>query len=329
MNRRLALILMGVVWAAPAFGAKQTYVHSRVGSALDKVGTTTTAGTVLMGGGTDVDAAFQWMCGQSGGGDFLVLRATGTGAYNPYIHQLRPGANSVATLVVSARAGASDPFVVNAVENAEAVWIAGGDQSDYINEWKGTPLSAALQTKVGKAPVGGTSAGMNVLTQFVISALLSQGVTSSQVLANPYTKYLTLDRDFVSVPELAGMIGDPHFVERDRLGRDLAFLCRISNNGWPGQPRAVAVDAATALEVDSRGTATLVGAGTAYFLRAPGAPQVCQEKQPLTYLGVQVYRIGGGGSFDLTSWRGAGGTAYEVSAENGVLTSTQAGGAIY
>ena len=63
MNRRLALILMGVVWAAPAFGAKQTYVHSRVGSALDKVGATTTAGTVLMGGGTDVDAAFQWMCG--------------------------------------------------------------------------------------------------------------------------------------------------------------------------------------------------------------------------------------------------------------------------
>ena len=220
-NCWLAFLLMSAVWAAPVFGAKKPYEYYRVGSALDKVGATTTAGTVLMGG------------------------------------------------------------------------------------------------------------GMNVLTQFVFSGLLSQGVTSSQVLANPYTKYLTLDRDFVSVPELAGMIGDPHFVERDRLGRDLAFLCRISNDGWPGQPRAVAVDAATALEVDSRGTATLVGAGTAYFLRAPGAPQVCQEKQPLTYLGVQVYRIGGGGSFDLTRWRGAGGTAYEVSAENGVLTSTQAGGAIY
>jgi hypothetical protein len=36
-----------------------------------------------MGGGTDVDAAFQWMCQRSGGGDFLVIRATGTDAYNP------------------------------------------------------------------------------------------------------------------------------------------------------------------------------------------------------------------------------------------------------
>jgi len=32
----------------------------RVGSATD-VTTTCTAGTVLMGGGTDVDAAFKWM----------------------------------------------------------------------------------------------------------------------------------------------------------------------------------------------------------------------------------------------------------------------------
>ena len=60
----------------------------------------TTPGTVLMGGGTDVDGAFQWMCGKSGNGDFLVIRATGTDAYNPYIEQLCPSVNSVATLII-------------------------------------------------------------------------------------------------------------------------------------------------------------------------------------------------------------------------------------
>jgi len=41
-----------------------------------------------MGGSTDVDAAFQWMCTLSGNGDFLVIRAAGTDAYNPYIREL-------------------------------------------------------------------------------------------------------------------------------------------------------------------------------------------------------------------------------------------------
>ncbi len=38
---------------------------------------TLSPGLVLMGGGTDVDAAFQWMCQRAGGGDFVVIRTTG------------------------------------------------------------------------------------------------------------------------------------------------------------------------------------------------------------------------------------------------------------
>jgi hypothetical protein len=46
-------------------------------------------GSVLMGGGTDVDAAFQWQIDHAGGGDFLVLRESGTDAYNDYIWDVR------------------------------------------------------------------------------------------------------------------------------------------------------------------------------------------------------------------------------------------------
>ena len=327
MNRILLLTLL-LVLTTPSFAAKN-YSYFRVGNAND-VTTSTTPGTVLMGGGTDVDAAFQWMCQLSGNGDFLVIRATGTDAYNPYIQQLCPGENSVATLIVPNAAAAADPFVVSTIQSAEALWIAGGDQSDYINFWKGSPLNDAVNALIARgAPIGGTSAGMNVLTQFIYSALGSQGVTSSQALADPFNKYITLDRDFVSIATVQGLIGDPHFVTRDRMGRDLAFMCRINLNGWSSAPRDIAIDEHTALLIDNQGNGTVVGTSTVYFLQAPGPAQVCQSGVPLTYQNIAVYRIDANGTFDLTHWTGKSGTAYSVSANVGVLSSTQAGGSIY
>ena len=326
--RSLQVLSVALFFCAPAFAAK-SYSYFRVGSAND-ITSSTTAGFVLMGGGTDVDAAFQWMCQRSGGGDFLVIRATGTDAYNPYIQQLCPAENSVATLIIPNRTAASDPFVISTMQNAEALWIAGGDQSNYINFWKGTPVEDTLNALIARGvPVGGTSAGMNVLTQFIYSALASQGITSSEALANPFDRRITLDRDFANIPVLQGLIGDPHFVTRDRMGRDLAFLCRISLNGWSPTPRDIDIDERTALLIDARGNATLVGASTAYFLQAPGAPQVCQANTPLTYQNISVYRIDASGSFNIPNWRGNGGVAYTVSANSGVLSSTQSGGAIY
>jgi hypothetical protein len=96
-----AILLCALFAAFPAFAAKQ-YSYFRVGNPND-ISATTTPGTVLMGGGTDVDAAFQWMCQRSGSGDFLVIRATGTDAYNPYIQSLCPNENSVATLIIPNR----------------------------------------------------------------------------------------------------------------------------------------------------------------------------------------------------------------------------------
>jgi cyanophycinase-like exopeptidase len=270
------------------------------------------------------------MCQRSGGGDFLVIRATGTDAYNPYIQQLCPGENSVATLIIPNRAAASDPFVVSTIQNAEALFIAGGNQADYINFWKGTPVESGLNALIARGvPVGGTSAGMNVLTEFIYSALASQGVTSSQALADPFNRYITLDRDFVNIAPVVGLIGDPHFVTRDRMGRDLAFLCRIFTNNWSNTPRGISIDEQTALLIDVHGNATVVGISTVYFLQAPGGPQVCQAGTPLTYLNIAVYRIDATGTFNLSTWKGTGGVSYAVSANAGVLSSTQSGGAVY
>jgi cyanophycinase-like exopeptidase len=326
--KTLAILLLACPFAIPAFAAKQ-YSYFRVGNPND-VATSTTPGTVLMGGGTDVDAAFQWMCQRSGNGDFLVIRATGTDAYNPYIQQLCPNENSVATLIIPNLSAANDPFVASTIQHADALWIAGGNQADYINFWQGTPVQSALNTLIAQGiPIGGTSAGMNVLSQFVYTALTSQGVTSSQALANPYTRYVTLGENFVNLSILQGLIDDPHFVTRDRMGRDLAFLCRIYNNGWSNLPRDITIDEQTALLLDNKGNGSVVGISTVYFLQAPGAPQTCQAGVPLTYQNISVYRINAAGTFNVPSWKGTGGVAYTVSANAGVLSSTQPGGGIY
>jgi cyanophycinase-like exopeptidase len=309
--------------------AAKKYSYFRVGNPND-VTTSTLPGTVLMGGGTDVDAAFQWMCQRSGNGDFLVIRATGTDAYNPYIQQLCPNENSVATLIIPNLSAANDPSVATIIQHAEALFIAGGDQSDYINFWQDTAVESALNILITQGvPIGGTSAGMNVLSQFVYTALASQGATSSQSLSDPYNRYITLGENFVSISDLQGLIDDLHFVTRDRMGRDLAFLCQVYNNGWSNLLRDIAIDEQTALLLDSAGNGTVVGNSKVFFLQAPGAPQVCQPKTPLTYQNIAVYRIMAGGTFNVLTWTGSGGTAYSVSANVGVLSSTQVGGAIY
>ena len=326
MRRAFVTGVLVLIFPACLFAAKSQYEYYSVGNTSD-VTTTTTAGTVLMGGGTDVDAAFQWMIGKSGGGDFVVIRTTGTDAYNPYIYGLGT-VDSVETLIIKSRTAAADPFVVAKIRNAEAVWIAGGDQSTYTSLWKGTPVADAINyvANVKRAPVGGTSAGLAVLGQFIYTGA-SGSVTSSQALANPYHRYVTLDRDFVQIANLSGVITDSHFVTRDRLGRLVAFLARIIKDGWASSAHGIGIDEATAILVNPDGSATRVGSGAAYFMSSAGVPQVCVSGTPLTYTGLAVYKVSGAATFNLASWTGSGGTAYSVSANAGALSSSN--GSIY
>jgi cyanophycinase len=319
------------VWTTTAVAAPG-YQYHVVGNAADVV-TATSGLLVLQGGGTDVDENFVRMGARAGGGDFVVIRASGTDAYNPYIYELC-SCDSVATIVFKNRNAAFDPFVVETIRNAEALFIAGGDQSAYVQFWKNTPIEAAINYVAAKpAPVGGTSAGMAIMSEFVYSAMSNSSLTSEEGLADPFHRDLTLDRDFVSLPKLQGLITDQHLQERDRIGRTVAFLARLVADGWTAEGRAIAADRETALHVDpTDGTAEVFTTPThptpyVYFLRTPGPPEVCQPGTPLTYRNVNVYRIGPGGGFDVDRWRGTGGISYTLTVEKGVLTSSR--GEIY
>ena len=284
---------------------------------------------VLMGGGPDVDDAFKWMIQKSGGGNFVILRSRGTDAYNPYVYAMG-GVASVETITIASRDAASDPFVIARIQGAEALFIAGGDQSDYVKYWKGTPVQTAIEALAARnIPIGGTSAGMSVMSKFAFTAL-NGTITSPSALANPYDKTLTLGRDFLTLPDMGGLIADPHLDTRDRMGRLITFMARIVNDGWSGSARGVGVDVETALLIEG-GNAKRVGAGSAYFLRTVGLPEVCKPKTPLTYRNVTTQRLSGSGVFDMRNWANYNGDTvnYSISAVNGVLSSTQPGGSIY
>jgi cyanophycinase-like exopeptidase len=326
----LTAVLCGLSTSLYA-GTKTGFTSFIVGNPADaQPSQTLSQGLVLMGGGTDVDAAFQWMCQRAGGGDFVVIRTTGTDAYNPYIQQLCPQMDSVETIIITSVTGANSAYVSTQIQNAEALWIAGGDQSTYVDLWRGTAVQTGVNFLLNSkhVPVGGTSAGLAVLSQFIYTGALGS-VTSSQALANPFHRYVTLDRDLFQSSLGVNKLYDSHFVTRDRMGRSLVFLARIVNNGWAAQPRAIGIDEQTALLVLPTGAATMVGVGSAYFIQAPGPAQVLADKTPLTYLNIGVYKVPQGGTFNLSTWNGTGGVAYTLNVNNGSLTSTQAGGNIY
>jgi cyanophycinase len=331
----LALVI-GMVFATTmvsfsASGSKEKYLYYCTGDPNDVV-TKTSGGLLLAGGSTDVDAGMKWMIDKSGGGDFVVIRVTGTDAYDPWIYNDLGGVNSCETIIIQASAGSNDPFVINKIRSAEALFIAGGDQWDYVRLWKGTPVEDAIHFVASKpAPVGGTSAGLAVLGQFVFSAQ-NNTLYPEKALLNPYDHKVTIARDFLTLPNMADKITDSHFVARDRMGRLVTFLSRIVQDGWAGSARGIGVNEKTALGVEPNGDVTLFGlvnTSSAYFLSTPGPPQVCKDGTPLTYLDVSVVRMTAGASFNLATWHGVGVTAYTLSAEAGMLTSSQPGGSIY
>jgi len=292
------------------------------------------AGTALMGGGTDLDEAFRWLCKKADEGDFLVLRAHGDDSYNSYVNGLCK-LNSVATLIIPDRAAAEDPAVAGIIRKAEVIFIAGGDQANYIRNWKSTPVEDAINAHVaaGKA-IGGTSAGLAVEGEFVYGALGDKpdenDLASADVLPNPYFDRVTLVRDFLRIPHLENLLTDSHFAKRDRMGRTLGFLARIMQDGWSESPREVAVDEKSAFLLEPEGKGTVVGSGRgAYFLRPTRMPAVCRMGQPLTFEAISVYRAPSGSHFDLLHWKGKDGTSYVLSVKAGKIQSTQDGNTIY
>jgi cyanophycinase len=333
------LVLLSLFATIP--GTAQTapaYHYFRAGNTAN-IAATPRAGYALMGGGTDLDEAFKFLCDRAGGGDLLVLRATGDDDYNSYIQGLCH-LNSVSTIIIPSRDAAADPFVAQAIAHASAIFIAGGDQANYINFWDRTPVQTALNDAIARGvPIGGTSAGLAVLGEYAYTAQGDKpddpNLDAKPTLADPYNPRVTLNSHFLAIPLLKGIITDSHFAKRNRMGRLLVFLARLNEpDGKPEPPiapkiRGIGIDERAAVLVETGGSAIVVGPGAgAWFIDASHAFGLMEKGRPLTFGAFDVQKVAPGHKFNLLTWTGDA-TKYQLSVSAGVVRSTQVGGGIY
>jgi cyanophycinase len=353
ITKKTLLSAVFALSAASTVAAKPPpyYVEGNEGAASPNVQplAPNTPSVALVGGGWDVAEAFRWMIKQGGmkpdvKGRFLVIRATGTNAYNPYIYSVlgskdptsphenvggkQLGVASAATMIVSSRAAADDIFTVEKIRNAHAIFVAGGNQADYQNNWAGSEMMKELEAAIKRGvPVGGTSAGAAILGEYAYVAL-GRAVYSQDVLLDPYDRDATINplntaskknpapKPIVSIPSLENMIVDQHVNTRDRLGRLLSFMSRTEKAVCAGGIEnsstvfGIGLSEETALLVSGTPGANVraqiavnpydpatdapgyTPRYSAYFLKYKGSPTTCAAGRPLEAKPVvEMYRM--------------------------------------
>ncbi|PWJ42288.1 cyanophycinase [Sediminitomix flava] len=303
------------------------------GSSSD-VQTNSKFGIALMGG-ADANTiaeqrAFEFLVDQSNGGDVVVLRSSGTDGYNSFIYNDIGGVNSVRTFVITKRSQASHSSLITAVNNAEIIFMTGGNQDDYVSYWKDTDLETAINNAVNfnGASIGGTSAGLAILGELYYSAA-NGTVYSDEALDDPYDTYMAgLGDRFLDVDYMDNVITDTHYNERDRQGRHFTFMARMVKDFGVSASniKGIGVDEATSVTVDHNGYAKVYGSGDAYFLRGQGkTPETCKSGTRLTWndggqaVKANVLRGTNSGSneFDMVNWSTNDGSVEYWSANNG------------
>lgn len=333
MNKKFLLFLKLI----PFVALGQNYTSYFTGNNTDLVASPQ-GGLCLMGGATEDDNAMKWFLQRANGGDVLVLRTTGSNGYNSYLYSgLGVPVNSVETIVCHNTLASNESYMIQKINQAEAIWFAGGNQWTYISYWRNTPIDSAINQAIQQRNIviGGTSAGMAIQGKYYFSAQ-NGTVTSTAALSNPYNNTVTIDSSsFIYNNYLGNTITDTHFDNPDRKGRLMTFLARIKT-GYGVYANAIACDEYTAVCIDTNGIARVFGGhptydDNAYFIQSNceltiQTPENCSTGNPLTWnlggLAVKSYQIKGDSTgsktFNLNTWQsGTGGTWYNWFVSNG------------
>ena len=165
---------------------------------------------------SDVDA-YRYLVNRSLGGDFVVITAdaedTPCDLYNAFVYnltQVLQPPNSVTTICFHNRSGAFLPRTATLLSSAAAVFFTGGDQSNYYNFFRDSPV-ATLLTQVPL--VGGSSAGLAIQGKLLFDALHG-GIDSEEALQYPTDSEVALANNLFTLRWMDGVLTDTHFFQR-------------------------------------------------------------------------------------------------------------------
>ena len=304
MGQWAGWVLAAAMLALAGSASAANHGHHVMGDLGAKTPGKTAPGLLLMGGGDRNHAALRWFMQKAGNGHIVVLRASQGGEIGEEFFNEVGGVASVETFVFHDRETASDPKILERLRHADGIFIAGGDQSRYVRYWRGTPVAEVLDAHVraGK-PLGGTSAGLAILGEYLYGAMVGGSLISPHALADPHGSDNTIETGFLHLDALKGVITDTHFSERNRLGRLVAFLIKAEHiAGRPLIGLGVDEDAALAVEADgsTRVFATAPGAGATVVRGGLGAQA---EDAPANLERIDVVGVGVDSTLHLPSGR--------------------------
>ncbi len=286
-----ALALGSVMTPACAQAATEDagYRHYLIGDRTAPTPAKPEQGLLLSGGGDWNKDAYRWFTAKAGHGHIVVLRASQGGEAGDALYKDIGGIASAESFVFTDRKAAYDPQVLAAIDKADGVYIAGGDQSRYIRYWKDTPLARALEKLAQTRPIGGTSAGLAILGQHAYGAVDGTSATARGALRDPLAPIVSMENGFLTLPHGAHLVTDTHFIRRDRMGRLIAFVAKQRQNGDP-QAYGLGVDEGSALCVDAKGDGVpmLAPGGHIWLVQPEGMPKRARAGQPLDYPVVRI-----------------------------------------
>ncbi|WP_218082362.1 cyanophycinase [Anthocerotibacter panamensis] len=217
------------------------------------------------------------------------------------------GATEAVNVTVATKADANNPAIVDTVSTADVVFIKGGDQGVYYDEWNGTTLETNIRTVVNtnNGAIGGTSAGAMSLPQYSFSG--GMDLISLDVLQDARTPFLDdasaggsgIHTDFLSF--LSNTVIDTHYTKRGRLGRTLGILGKaIQDNNNTGI-LAIGIEEQTGISVTST-TAEIIGVGSVDFIQQTSSTVLRRDvSRPLYYTNLRLDRLTEGWKYNLAT----------------------------
>jgi cyanophycinase-like exopeptidase len=256
-------------------------------------------GTLLIvGGGSEKNGANSWSTPPyrwAVEGKRVAIIGMETGSLAPYMkNQCGAAFAKEFALNTSVLANAQETY--DTLITYDVIFFRGGDQWDYYNLYRNSKIQDAVEMKYNEGGcIGGTSAGMHILSSVVFTAE-NGTVYPDECIENPNNQYITLADDFLDLRP--GFVFDTHFCERGRFGRLTGFLANLYLNG-NNDVTGLGMDDMTCMTIDASGLGTVYGTGCANIYRRKG--DFRQNGTKLLADSVEVVQLLKGCSFDFNT----------------------------
>jgi cyanophycinase len=263
-------------------------------------------GSVMLvgGGGEDYydwsDTPYGWFVQAADSGIIINIDASSTSSWYPGYFTWLGADNGSHDLQIPNRTVANDSSTYYDLISARGIFIEGGDQWPYVNYWKGTLVEDAIHHVFQQGgAIGGTSAGLAVLGEFVFDAELG-GLAPDDAAYNPYHHRVSITDDFLQI--LPDVFTDSHFHTRARMGRLVPMLARRIQDHGNDNIIGIGVDDNTAFCIDANGQGTTYGEGTVTILyKSPNSEISVSPNTPVTFTHITYNQLNHSSVYNIST----------------------------